>query len=326
MWGTPDLDHDESMDVIEVSGVEKAYGDHRVLTGVDLRIERGEVFSLLGPNGAGKTTLVEILEGYRTADAGSVRVLGADPSSVGPAFRSRIGIVLQQTTSFQRLTVRETVSMFAALFPDPLGVDEAIDLVGLSDRADAVADTMSGGQRRRLDVACGLVGRPELLFLDEPSTGLDPEARRAMWQVIKRLRSQGTTVLLTTHYLEEAEELADRIGILLDGQLRAVGPPDRIEDRQDAVATVRFDEPTDRPLDSSRWQAMGARLESGTVSIETQVPGQLIAGLVGEFGELGHLTVTRPSLEEIYLDLVESHTQQRAPQDRSANDGMELSS
>ncbi len=311
------------MDVIELAGVEKAYGEHRVLNGVDLRIQQGEVFALLGQNGAGKTTLVEILEGYRTADSGSVRVLGSDPSNVGPAFRSRIGIVLQQTTSFQRLTVRETVAMFAALFPNPLGIDEVIDLVGLSEKDGELAETMSGGQRRRLDVACGLVGRPELLFLDEPSTGLDPEARRAMWDVIKRLRTQGTTVLLTTHYLDEAEELADRLAILLDGRLQAVGPPDRVGDRRNGSATVRFAEPSTGSPDPQRWAAMGADVTDGTVSIETVVPGRLVAELVGELGELEGLTVTRPSLEEVYLDLVERHGANQAHPNRPGEQRVE---
>ena len=189
---------------------------------------RGEIFALLGPNGAGKTTAVEILEGYRHADAGTVEVLGVDPASAGAAFRSRIGIVLQHTTSFDNTTVAESVEMFAAMFPDPLPVAEVVDLVDLGDQRDQIARNLSGGQRRRLDLACGLVGRPDLLFLDEPTTGLDPEARRAMWAIVAALKERGSTVLLTTHYLDEAEALADRIGILLGGRLAEVAEPDRV--------------------------------------------------------------------------------------------------
>ena len=298
------------MNIIDVRGVHKAYNGRTVLDGLDLTVEAGEIFALLGPNGAGKTTLVEILEGFRRADHGHVEVLGVPPSSGGPSFRARIGIVLQQTTSFEASTVAETVSMFAALYPNPLGVDEAIALAGLSDRRDDTANTMSGGQRRRLDVACGLVGRPELLFLDEPSTGLDPEARRAMWSVIERLREQGTTVLLTTHYLEEAEALADRIGVLLNGTLQAVGRPDVIGNRGDAKATVRFLAPMadDQPGSVSHLTQIGAEFNDGAVHITTATPGRLVQELVSRYGELAHLTVTRPSLEEIYLDMVEAQS------------------
>lgn len=288
------------MNAIELHAVTKAYGDNQVLDGLDLEIGVGEVFALLGPNGAGKTTAVEIMEGYRRADGGHVSVLGADPATAGGGFRARIGIVLQQTTAFERVTVAETVEMFAALFPDPLGVDEAIDLVGLGDRPDHIADTLSGGQRRRLDVACGLVGRPELLFLDEPSTGLDPEARREMWEIIANLSSGGTTVLLTTHYLDEAEALADRIGILLDGRLQDVAEPARVGGRDSAVATVRFDTGESIPAADLR----GWTREGDTLSLQTENPAAVIAELVGRYGELANLTVTRPSLEDVYLDMV----------------------
>jgi ABC-2 type transport system ATP-binding protein len=279
--------------------VTKRYGPNTVLDELDLDIGAGEVFALLGPNGAGKTTAVEILEGYRRPESGRVDVLGADPADAGAELRSRIGIVLQQTTSFERSTVRETVEMFAALFPNAMAPLDAIDLVGLVDQRDQIADTMSGGQRRRLDVACGLVGRPELLFLDEPTTGLDPEARRAMWKIVAGLREQGTTVLLTTHYLDEAEALADRIGILLAGRLCEVAEPSRVGGREDALACVRFIAPPLADDEFATWDRDGA-----VVRMSTDRPSEVIADLVARHGELHELTVTRPSLEDVYLDMV----------------------
>lgn len=290
------------MSAIEMRDVVKSYGSNDVLKGFDLHVERGEIFSLLGPNGAGKTTAVEILEGYRRADAGSVRVLGLDPAQANTALRSQIGIVLQQTTSFENSTVRETVEMFAELFPDPLSVDEVLDSVGLVEQGDQVASTMSGGQRRRLDVACGLVGRPALLFLDEPTTGLDPEARRSMWRVLEGLRERGTTVLLTTHYLDEAEALADRIAILLDGQVQEVAEPSKVGGRDAAMARVRLVPPPGAPADFADWNADG-----DAVWVETDTPGQLVADLTNRHGELAELTVTRPSLEDVYLEMVARH-------------------
>lgn len=292
------------MNVIRMEAVAKSYGENQVLDHLDLEIEAGEVFALLGPNGAGKTTAVEILEGYRRADSGAVSVFGVDPADADGDFRSRIGIVLQQTTSFERSTVYEIVEMFAALFPNPLSPREALAMVGMSDRHDHIVDTLSGGQRRRVDVACGLVGRPELLFLDEPTTGLDPEARRAMWDVIAGLGNHGATVLLTTHYLEEAEVLADRIGILLGGQLQEVAEPSRIGSRFDGLARVRF-VPTDRAASDFRaWDSDG-----DAVWFETAQPAETVAQLVAQYGELPELTVTRPTLEDAYLDLIaRSHT------------------
>ncbi len=287
------------MNIIRMEAVSKSYGDNQVLDGLHLEIKAGEVFALLGPNGAGKTTAVEIMEGYRRADEGTVSVLGADPADGGADLRSRIGIVLQQTTSFEKSTVIETVDMFAAMFPNPLSPTEALALVGLSDRHDHVADTLSGGQRRRLDVACGLVGRPELLFLDEPTTGLDPEARRAMWEIIDGLRAQGSTVLLTTHYLDEAEVLADRIGILLDGRLQEVAEPSRIGSRQNAKARVRFVPADKASADFRAWDGDG-----DAVWLETDRPSETVAKLVAEYGELPELTVSRPTLEDVYLDLI----------------------
>ena len=283
-----------------MTGVSKCYGSQAVLDEIDLTIHAAEVFALLGPNGAGKTTAVEILEGYRRADSGRVSVLGFDPAAGGAELRSRIGIVLQQTTAFERSTVRETVEMFAGLFPNAMAVDDAIELVDLGDHSGRIADTMSGGQRRRLDVACGLVGRPDVLFLDEPTTGLDPEARRTMWRIIADLRDSGTTVVLTTHYLDEAEALADRIGILLDGRLLEVAEPARIGGRDAGVARVRFRMPVDAAREFAGWDFDGA-----TVSAETAEPARVVADLVARHGELADLTVTRPSLEDVYLDMIE---------------------
>ncbi len=284
--------------VISARGVNKSYDGRPVLSGLDLDIEAGEIFALLGPNGAGKTTAVEILEGYRQADEGQVRVLGVDPIDGGVAFRRRIGIVLQHTTAFEKSTVAETVEMFAVLYPHPMSVADAVGLVDLTAQSDQLAVDMSGGQRRRLEVACGLVGRPEVLFLDEPTTGLDPEARRRMWEIIAAIKEQGTTVLLTTHYLDEAEALADRIGILLGGRLQEVAEPSRIGGRSQASATVRFTPPPGFAPPPE------VTVDNGAVVISTDSPSTVVAGLTNRFGELAELTVTRPSLEDVYLDLV----------------------
>lgn len=292
--------HNHFMSVITMKSVSKSYDGRTVLEGIDLEVEQGEVLALLGPNGAGKTTAVEILEGYRRADGGQVRVLGTDPIEGGPAFRSRIGIVLQQTTAFEQFTVSETVEMFAATFPDPLPTDQAIGLVGLANRADAMAVDLSGGQRRRLDVACGLVGRPELLFLDEPSTGLDPEARRQMWEVIAGLGDSGTTVLLTTHYLEEAEALADRIAVLVGGRIAADDHPARLGDRHLAPARVAVSTEVEMIGDGWRTDPSG-----GFQSLLTRQPDVVVAELMGRHGRLPGLTVTRPTLEDVYLAMID---------------------
>ena len=213
------------MPAIEVSGLRKAYGSLEAVRGVDFTIETGEVFGLLGPNGAGKTTTVEILEGYRKRDGGEVRVLGHDPERPGPDFRERIGVVLQSSELWPNLTVRETHAVFAGYYAQPRDVDEVIALVGLAEKANARVKTLSGGQKRRLDLGIALVGDPELVFLDEPTTGFDPAARRAAWEMIRSLRSLGKTVLLTTHYLDEAEQLADRVAVLRDGVIVRLGTP-----------------------------------------------------------------------------------------------------
>ena len=220
------------MRAIEVRGLRKSYGALEAVRGVDFEIEEGEVFGLLGPNGAGKTTTVEILEGYRKRDAGEVSVLGHDPQRPGRDFRERIGVVLQASQLWSNLTVRETHAMFAGYYRHPRDVDEVIELVGLGEKADARVKTLSGGQKRRLDLGLALVGDPELVFLDEPTTGFDPQARRAAWEMIRSLRSLGKTVLLTTHYLDEAEQLADRVAVLRDGVIVRVGTPRRADEHR----------------------------------------------------------------------------------------------
>ncbi|MFC7545839.1 ABC transporter ATP-binding protein [Plantactinospora sp. GCM10030261] len=273
---------------ISVRGLRKAYGGVDAVAGVDLDVRRGEVFALLGPNGAGKTTTVEILEGYRQRDAGEVRVLDADPATAGQDWRTRVGIVLQGTGEFDELTVREVVSHFAGFYPAPDDPDKVIERVGLTAKARARTHSLSGGQRRRLDVALGIIGQPELLFLDEPTTGFDPEARREFWELIRDLAAAGTTIVLTTHYLDEAESLADRVGVIAGGRLIEVATPDRLGDREAALATVSWRTP------DGGWQ----RRESAT-------PTALVAELAARFdGEVPGLTVTRPTLEDVYLRMI----------------------
>jgi ABC-2 type transport system ATP-binding protein len=275
---------------IEVDGLRKAYGEHEAVRGVSFAVERGEVFGLLGPNGAGKTTTVEILEGYRTRDAGTVRVLDRDPGQRHAELRERVGIVLQSSGTYPHLSVRETVAHWATLYARPRGVDEVIALAGLEEAADRRARTLSGGQARRLDFALALVGDPELIFLDEPTTGFDPAARRAAWDTVRALRDLGKTVLLTTHYLDEAQALADRVAIVKDGEVLAEGPP-----RELGAGAARY---------RVAWRAGedGARQER-----ETDDPTALLHELTGAAlarGErLAELSVTRPTLEDVYLEL-----------------------
>jgi ABC-2 type transport system ATP-binding protein len=273
---------------IEVRGLRKAYGPKKAVDGLDLHVVEGEVFALLGPNGAGKTTTVEILEGYRRRDAGDVRVLGTDPAHPTGGWRSQVGIVLQGTGEFDELRVDEVVRLFAGYYPradDPAAV---IDRVGLAEKRRALTHTLSGGQKRRLDVALGIIGRPDLLFLDEPTTGFDPEARREFWNLIRDLSRGGTTILLTTHYLHEAEELADRVGVIAEGRLVAVGAPTELGGRADAAATVSWIGP------------------DGRRSAQTDTPTALVRELAAQFddGEIPGLTVIRPSLEDVYLRLI----------------------
>ncbi|MEU1751677.1 ABC transporter ATP-binding protein [Micromonospora matsumotoense] len=311
---------------ISVRGLRKAYGDNVAVAGVDLDVHRGEVFALLGPNGAGKTTTVEILEGYRQRDAGQVSVLGSDPglvfgsrlrgsqarsshdpglvfgsrlrgSRAGSAptsrrqaadWRSRVGIVLQGTGEFDELTVAEVVRHFSGFYPGADDPDKVVERVGLGAKANARTHTLSGGQKRRLDVALGIIGRPELLFLDEPTTGFDPEARREFWELIRDLAAAGTTIVLTTHYLDEAESLADRVGVIAAGRVIEVAPPNLLGNRQDALATVSWRTPDGTPE-----------------TAQSATPTALVAELAARFGgEVPGLTVTRPTLEDIYLSMI----------------------
>jgi ABC-2 type transport system ATP-binding protein len=276
------------MRAIEVSGLRKAYGNLEAVRGVDFTIDEGEVFGLLGPNGAGKTTTVEILEGYRKRDAGEVRVLGHDPERPGADFRERIGVVLQQSQMWANLTVRETHATFAGYYRAPRDVDEVITLVGLQDKADARVKTLSGGQKRRLDLGIALVGDPELVFLDEPTTGFDPQARRAAWEMIRSLRSLGKTVLLTTHYLDEAEQLADRVAVLREGQIVRVGTPAELT-TTDLQTEIRYRENGEEVL---------VRTDE-----PTRVLAELTSAAIARGEELEGLQVRRPSLEEVYLAL-----------------------
>ncbi|WP_103355342.1 ABC transporter ATP-binding protein [Amycolatopsis sp. CA-128772] len=271
---------------VNVRGLRKQYPGHLAVAGLDLDIAQGEVFSLLGPNGAGKTTTVEILEGHRQRTSGEVAVLGEDPGKAGRAWRSRLGIVLQTATDAAELSVAETVRHFAKYYPDPRDPDEVIDKVGLTEKAKARVKSLSGGQRRRVDVALGIIGRPELLFLDEPTTGFDPEARRQFWALISDLAAEGTTILLTTHYLDEAEALADRVAVIARGEIVAQDTPQNLGGRAAAEATVRW---TD---------------ERGEHVERTAYPTKLVTELSAGGRELAGLTVTRPSLEDIYLDLI----------------------
>ena len=271
---------------VRVTGLRKRYGDVTALDGIDMEIGRGEVFALLGPNGAGKTTMVEILEGFRRRDDGTAEVLGEDPGSAGRAWRARIGIVLQLASTAPELTVREMIAHFAAFYPRPRDPDELIELVGLSEKAGARISGLSGGQARRVDVALGIVGRPELLFLDEPTTGFDPRARRQFWDLIRQLAADGVTIVLTTHYLEEAEALAGRLAVLAGGQVVALGEPAEIGGAG-RPSVVSWDTP------------------DGRRSVQTATPARAVADIARRSGgEIPGLTVTRPTLEDAYLELI----------------------
>ena len=276
--------------VIEVNELRKSYGALSVVKGISLAIKKGEIFAILGPNGAGKTTTVEILEGFRTADSGTVRVLDTDPAIKGKAaleWRNRIGIVLQSTQDTAELTVREAITHFASYYSNPRQVEDVVNLVGLKEKADNRARTLSGGQRRRLDVGLGIIGRPEVLFLDEPTTGFDPEARRAFWLLIKQLRDEGTTILLTTHYLDEAEALADRVAVMNHGEILEISTPALLGGRANAQATISWSE--------------GGMGKSETCDSPTAFVKALSERLGGEVPDL---SIHRPSLEDIYLSMI----------------------
>ena len=278
------------MSLIEVKGLTKSYGDVHAVRGIDLNIEQGEIFSILGPNGAGKTTTVEILEGFRTRDSGTVSVLGFDPNTRGHQsreWRNQIGIVLQTSGDAGDLTVFETINHFHGYYSNPRDVDEVIDSVGLKEKEDALIRNLSGGQRRRLDVALGIIGNPELIFLDEPTTGFDPEARRAFWSLIKSLRSDGATIVLTTHYLDEAEALADRVAVINKGVIVEISTPSELGGRATSQATVQ-------------WRD-GNQIKSE----KTDNPTAVIAALTAHYNvEIPELFVTRPSLEDIYIEMI----------------------
>ena len=276
------------MSAIRVNGLRKSYGEHEAVRGISFDIREGEVFSLLGPNGAGKTTTVEILEGYRKRDGGEVEVLGFDPARGQLAYRERIGVVLQQSQLFPNLTVAETHRMFAGYYEEPRDIDEVIRLVGLANKRDARVKTLSGGQKRRLDLGVALVGDPDLVFLDEPTTGFDPAARRAAWEMIRSLRSLGKTILLTTHYLDEAEQLADRVAVLREGRIIREGTPAELTGGTNETE-IRY------------------RRNGREVVVRTTEPTKLLHDLTAEAiaagRELEGLTVRRPTLEDVYLAL-----------------------
>jgi ABC-2 type transport system ATP-binding protein len=283
-----------SAPVITATDVTKKYGDFTALAGVSIHVDAGECLAILGPNGAGKTTLTEILEGYRQRDGGQASVLGVDPSKPTGAWKAKLGIVLQNATDMADLTVSETIKHFAHYYPNPADPDQVMTAVGLTEKADSRNGKLSGGQRRRLDVALGIIGNPEVLFLDEPTTGFDPEARREFWVLIDRLKSNGTTILLTTHYLDEAQYLADRVAVIARGRIVAQGAPDSIGHRGDAIVT---------------WTEAGREQSQSTTT-----PTAFVEELSARFaGEIPHLAIRRASLEDAYLELI--------AQDRQTNGG-----
>ena len=300
--------------VISVVGLRKSYGELEAVRGIDLEVATGEIFAFLGPNGAGKTTTVEILEGYRQPSAGKVSVLDSDPADAGRAWRQRIGVVLQDCNLQPELTVRESLELYGGYYETPRSVDETIELVGLQDQADQRARRLSGGQQRRLDVGLALVGNPELLFLDEPTTGFDPSARRQAWEVIANLRDLGKTVFLTTHYMDEAQALADRVAIIAGGRIVAEGAPGELAGR-DAAALISFRLPTgvvagDLPREvAAALGGAGTPHPNGQVQLRTDDPVAILNALtswaLARNLDLAGLEVRRPSLEDVYLELTQ---------------------
>ncbi|MGH9044133.1 MAG: ABC transporter ATP-binding protein [Acidimicrobiales bacterium] len=285
---------------VRVRGLRKSYGRVQAIAGIDLDVERGEIFALLGPNGAGKTSTIEILEGYRSRDGGEVSVLGFDPKSQRAALKRQIGIVLQSMGVERYLTVRETLTMYAQLYSRSRNIDEVAELVGLTHKRSERVVRLSGGQQRRLDVGIALVGDPDLLFLDEPTTGFDPSARREAWEVLKGLASLGKTVLLTTHFMDEAQYLADRVAVIADGQIVAQGPPSDLGMRGMSTAVIRYRLPNGVVAPSGVWRDGLVELESQEVASDLH---EILHWAAGAGVELEHLEVRRPSLEEVYLDL-----------------------
>jgi ABC-2 type transport system ATP-binding protein len=296
--------------VVSVHGLRKRYGQFEAVAGIDLEIERGEIFAFLGPNGAGKTTTVEILEGFRSRTAGEVSVLGVDPAHGDSGWRNRVGAVLQESNAEPGLTVRESLQLYSGYYLEPRDIDETIELVGLGEKAETLGHQLSGGQRRRLDVALALIGDPELIFLDEPTTGFDPSARRTAWHVIDGLRGLGKTVFLTTHYMDEAEQLADRIAVIAGGQIVAEGTPGTLGGRNQMGATIRFTLPDGMGSDELPHELRALLAgEDGRVTLSTETPLVHVAALaqwaLARGIDLPDLDVRRPTLEDVYLQLTE---------------------
>jgi ABC-2 type transport system ATP-binding protein len=296
---------------IEVKALRKTYGEFEAVRGIDFAVPRGEVFGLLGPNGAGKTTTVEILEGYRPRTSGEVAVLGYDPGERSRALRARVGIVLQSTGLYRHIKVREAVAHFAGIYPHPRNVDEVVALVGLTGKEDAMARTLSGGQLRRLDLALALIGDPELIFLDEPTTGFDPAARRAAWDTVRSLKDLGKTVVLTTHYLDEAQALADRVAIIKDGRILVEGAPGSLSESGGTA-----------PYRVAYRNGNGDLIEEQTED-PTTMRHELTGDALARGERVRDLTVTRPTLEDVYLELTaaEDDNVSGPPPDDAANGG-----
>jgi ABC-2 type transport system ATP-binding protein len=292
--------------VVSVRGLTKSYGATDAVSGIDFSIEAGEVFALLGPNGAGKTTTVEILEGYRDRTGGEIEVLGYDPAANAREFKERIGIVLQESSVERELSVREAIDTYGRVYPKRLVTDDLIDIVGLGEKADARVKTLSGGQKRRLEVALGIVGDPDLIFLDEPTTGFDPSARRQAWEMIGNLADLGKTILLTTHYMDEAQNLADRVAVIDRGLIVAEGTPDTLGGRADARTEIRFSVAS---ADAAALPMTPTVVDGSLVEYQTDEPTAVLHRLtgwaIGNGATLEGLTVTRPSLEDIYLELTD---------------------
>ncbi len=311
------IGYNDSVHAIEIKELFKSYGDLKAVNGLDLTVRTGEVFCFLGPNGAGKTTTVEILEGYRKRDSGTVSVLGYDPENGGRAFRERIGIMLQESGIQTQLSVREALDLYRSYYSHPRSTMELIEMVELNGSVDVRVEALSGGQRRRLDLALALAGDPELVFLDEPTTGFDPAARRNAWHTIDGLRSLGKTIFLTTHYMDEAQALADRVAVISDGQIVALDTPDRIGGRNTTTSTIRFLLPSSISVNDlptlSNMEHLDADMsaEGESVTIHTSRPDLALYVLtswsVGKNIELSGLTVSRPTLEDIYLELTEEN-------------------
>jgi ABC-2 type transport system ATP-binding protein len=293
------------MPVIEVENLVKCYGDVEAVDGVDISVDSGEIFALLGPNGAGKSTTVEILEGYRSKTSGSVSVLGFDPAKAQRAYKEQIGIVLQETAIEEQLTVSEAIETYGSMYPEKRPTGELIELVGLEEKKDARIRTLSGGQRRRLELALGIVGDPQIIFLDEPTTGFDPSARRQAWSIVRNLTSLGKTVFLTTHYMDEAQFLADRVAVMARGRIVAEGPPATLGGRATASTLIAFNS-SGQSMESLPADDYSVA-ENGVVVVRTTDPTADLYRITGwaiDHGvDLGALSVTQPSLEDIYLDL-----------------------